>query len=194
VCQHGNDCGRRYSRATPLEEVAQFFEGPCDAFLRRIFADSESGADFRQRALLIKTQKDSVAFSSAQSLESVVQVCRELGGQWVGISLSVHGNSLLFASLTSPLATQGARGDKARRSIKPAGENDPLAKGTSLSSQKDEDRLGDLFGEGMVARDAPRRTEDQRQMALNQRPEGGFIVFFGEGFDQFGVIHGCDAI
>jgi hypothetical protein len=177
-----------------MQKLAQLFQAACDALLRGIFADSQSGADFRQRALFIKTQKDSVAFSLAQSLESVVQVCRELGGQWFGIGLSLHDNSLLLASLTSPLATQGARGDKARRSIKPAGKDDPAAKGTSLPSQKDEDRLGDLFGEGMVARDAPRRTEDQGQMALNQRLEGGFIVFFGEGFDQFGVIHGCDAI
>jgi hypothetical protein len=177
-----------------MEKLAQFFQGSCDALLRGIFTHSQSGADFRQRALFIKTQKDSVAFSSTQSLESVVQVCRELGGQWFGIGLGLHGNSLLLASLASPLATQGACGDKARRSIKPAGKDDPVTKGTSLSSQKDEDRLSDLFGEGVVTCDAPRRTEDQRQMALNQRFEGGFIVFFGEGFDQFGVIHGCDAI
>ncbi len=175
-----------------VEKGAEAMEGAGDAFVGGVFGDAEGCADLFEGLIFEEFETEGGAVEGGEAGEGGVEAWGEFGpgGCGGGCDFTSHGGDPLFVVDSALAEFDGVAGAEVGDFDEPPAEGWLGAKRGGFACEDDEDGLGDVFDGGGVADLAAGGGVDEREVALNERSEGGLVARGEVGGEELGVVFG----
>lgn len=191
-CREGGGGNGGLGCAFAGDEGAQAVDGAGHALAGGLLADAQGVADVRERELQIETQKDGGTIGGGELIAGGLEQGRDvrpIGDILRGEEGRMHGGSLSFVILAAGGSAAGIGSDILKHAKKPGSQGCGGAEGGGLFGQHDEDRLGDVLGEGGVMDEAEGGGMEPIDMPAHELGEGIVGAVAGELEKEFMVGH-----